>query len=127
MKGYYSRMLRSGAGRPERQVPLPTKADFCAMIYDQDWASVTTPQSSTNIFVLALTPDHARHLGQMRLTALYQGPRVLQELRLLQNTPRPYTDAEALQALLDCESPDERDDRHRTFERGGFGFPAGGF
>lgn len=113
--GYTARMHRAGLSRDLHQTrPLPTAADFAASIFDQSWASVSSPNSVTRFPVLALDEAHAREIGTRRLVAQY-GPGMVGILQLVANLPRPWADAESLVLLLSAESPVDRDERQARY------------
>jgi hypothetical protein len=123
MSSYKTRMMRAGIGRhtmPQR--PLPTNADFMAVIYDQEWAHFVRGEPPLHQFVLALSPAHAEKLGLMRLRQQYGGDKA-KEIRLVQNTPRTHVTSDALGALLEIEGHDECADRQQVYLDMGFPGP----
>ena len=116
--GYTARMHRAGVSldlHPEP--PLPTAADFSAVIYDQAWAT-SKNHSVLAISVLALDADHARERGERKMEEIF-GAGALAEQRLVSSTPCVWTQFFTLETFLASESRADwqtRQDRYAAME-----------
>lgn len=113
---YTSRMAASHVSdhtTPRR--PTPTKADFVATVYAQQWRATSARQSVTTFSLLALDDQHAIEVGRALIEAQY-GAGALSDMGLVASIPRAW-DLDALINHLEMETPAAWSERQDRFAR----------
>ena len=118
-RSYARRLLAASVSRVGAGAIEPTRADFEAMVYDLAFSSPVSPQACERFSVLALHPTHAERLGRLRLR-VNRGEVEAATARLVECVTFGEWSVERVNALLDYESAEERDDRRQAWARGEF-------
>lgn len=109
---YSQRMMRDRLQRSLSQKPSPTQADFDAKPFRLAYFYGDTGARS-EMTVLALDEEHARHLGELR-----NADTLVDMTRLrLESVRQMEWSAESMAIAMECEHADEFDDRQREWAR----------
>lgn len=112
-RGYMARVIAAAASRESARTPEPTKADFAAEVYEQTWLAPTGTR--TRFAVLALSSEHAKRLGLLRITE-QGGTLEAASVTLAENVCWGF-DADRALNILQYETAAEREDRQTEVGR----------